>query len=180
MTQSSTMSSSKSTNSEGQISIAGDYVANTGDKARLDGSDKQWKIDYQTPDGGVSAEFTTEWQTEGDTLTATDKMKKSDGNSDFTITIRIFKYKTAKSPLITITMSDGNPAHEMVFANQNDFFAPSEQEKTKTSDFEYKDKCWDENFYTNKARFLPEIIRDVPTNPYSESQLRKTKTRGRT
>lgn len=126
MTQSSTMSSSKSTNSEGQISIAGDYVANTGDKARLDGSDKEWKIDYQTPDGGVSAEFTTEWQTEGDTLTATDKMKKSDGNSDFTITIRIFKYKTAKSPLITITMSDGNPAHEMVFANQNDFFAPSE------------------------------------------------------
>ena len=63
-------------------------------------------------------------------------MRKSDGNSDFTITIRIFKYKTAKQPLITITMSDGNPAHEMVFANQKDFFEPSDEngEGTQTTE----------------------------------------------
>jgi len=106
------------------------------DKAKIDGGNKEWKINYQTPDGAVSAEFTTEWKSEGETLIATDKMRKSDGNSDFTITVRIFKYKTAKQPLITITMSDGNPAHEMVFANQKDFFEPSDEngEGTQTTE----------------------------------------------
>ena len=33
-------------------------------------------------------------------------MKKSDGNTDFTVTVRVFKYKTDKKPLITVTMSD--------------------------------------------------------------------------
>ena len=119
---STSVSTSKSDSSEKKVSISGEYVANTGDKAKIDGGDKEWKISYQTPDGAVSAEFTTEWKSERETLIATDKMRKSDGNSDFTITVRIFKYKTAKQPLTTITMSDGNPAHEMVFANQKEFF----------------------------------------------------------
>ena len=130
---STSVSTSKSDSSEQKVSISGEYVANTGDKAKIDGGNKEWKINYQTPDGAVSAEFTTEWKSEGETLIATDKMRKSDGNSDFTITVRIFKYKTAKQPLITITMSDGNPAHEMVFANQKDFFEPSDENGEGTS-----------------------------------------------
>ncbi|WP_239986926.1 hypothetical protein [Streptococcus anginosus] len=92
--------SSLSASSDNQVNITGDYMANTGDKARLDRNGKQngkqWTIGYQTPDGAVSGQFTTEWKTEGDALVATDKMKKSDGNTDFTITIRIFKYKAKK------------------------------------------------------------------------------------
>lgn len=49
-------------------------------------------------------------------------MKKSDGNTDFTVTVRIFKYQSEKNPLITVTMSDNDPDHEMVFANRKDFF----------------------------------------------------------
>ena len=54
-------------------------------------------------------------------------MKKSDGNTDFTVTVRVFKYKTDKKPLITVTMSDKNPDHEMVFANREDFFKSTDQ-----------------------------------------------------
>ena len=68
----------------------------------------------------------------GDALVATDKMKKSDGNTDFTITIRIFKYKAKKNHLITITMSDGNPNHEMAFANQKNFFESSKESKKES------------------------------------------------
>ena len=49
-------------------------------------------------------------------------MKKSDGNTDFTVTVRVFKYKTDKKPLITVTMSDKNPDHEMVFCQSGGFF----------------------------------------------------------
>ena len=125
--------SSLSASSDNQVNITGDYMANTGDKARLDRNGKQngkqWTIGYQIPDGAVSGQFTTEWKTEGDALVATDKMKKSDRNTDFTITIRIFKYKAKKNHLITITMSDGNPNHEMAFANQKDFFESSKEGK---------------------------------------------------
>jgi len=120
-------SSAHSTNSESGTSIVGDYIANTGEKAQLTGSEKKWEISYRTPDGVVSARFTTEWKTEGGTLVASDKMQKSDGNTDFTITVRVFKYKEKQNPLVTITMSDGNPNHEMVFANQNDFFGTTEE-----------------------------------------------------
>ena len=120
-------SSTHSTNAESEISIAGDYIANTGEKAQLSRSEKKWEISYRTPDGAVSAQFTTEWKTEGETLVASDKMQKSDGNTDFTITVRVFKYKEKQNPLVTITMSDGNPNHEMVFANQNDFFGTTKE-----------------------------------------------------
>ena len=76
---------------------------------------------YQTADGKVSAEFSTDWKAEGANKISTGKMKKSDGNTDFTVTVRVFKYKTDKKPLITVTMSDKNPDHEMVFANREDF-----------------------------------------------------------
>ena len=125
-------SSAHSTNSESGISIVGDYIANTGDMAQLTGKEKKWKINYRTPDGAVSAQFTTEWKTEGETLVASDKMQKSDGNADFTITVRIFKYKEKQNRLVTITMSDGNPNHEMVFANQKDFFGTKEGDEDES------------------------------------------------
>lgn len=125
-------SSAHSTNSESGISIVGDYIANTGDMAQLTGKEKKWKINYRTPDGAVSAQFTTEWKTEGETLVALDKMQKSDGNADFTITVRIFKYKEKQNRLVTITMSDGNPNHEMVFANQKDFFGTKEGDEDES------------------------------------------------
>ena len=59
---------------------------------------KSWKIDYQTADGKVSAEFSTDWKVEGSNKVSTGKMKKSDGNTDFTVTVRVFKYKTDKKP----------------------------------------------------------------------------------
>ena len=45
---------------------------------------------------------------------------------DFTITVSVFKYKTAKQPLITITMSDGESYPWDGFANQK-IFEPSDE-----------------------------------------------------
>ena len=104
------------------IDLSGDYVSNERDEAKIEKKSKAWKIDYQTADGKVSAEFSTDWKVEGSNKVSTGKMKKSDGNTDFTVTVRVFKYKTDKKPLITVTMSDKNPDHEMVFANREDFF----------------------------------------------------------
>lgn len=106
---------------EKAIDLSGDYVSNERDEAKIEKKGKAWKIDYQTADGKVSAEFSTDWKVEGSNKVSTGKMKKSDGNTDFTVTVRVFKYKTDKKPLITVTMSDKNPDHEMVFANREDF-----------------------------------------------------------
>ena len=105
---------------EKAIDLSGDYVSNERDEAKIEKKGKAWKIDYQTADGKVSAEFSTDWKVEGSNKVSTGKMKKSDGNTDFTVTVRVFKYKTDKKPLITVTMSDKNPDHEMVFANRED------------------------------------------------------------
>ncbi len=107
---------------EKAIDLSGDYVSNERDEAKIEKKGKAWKIDYQTADGKVSAEFSTDWKVEGSNKVSTGKMKKSDGNTDFTVTVRVFKYKTDKKPLITVTMTDKNPDHEMVFANREDFF----------------------------------------------------------
>ena len=107
---------------EKAIDLSDDYVSNERDEAKIEKKGKAWKIDYQTADGKVSAEFSTDWKVEGSNKVSTGKMKKSDGNTDFTVTVRVFKYKTDKKPLITVTMSDKNPDHEMVFANREDFF----------------------------------------------------------
>ncbi|MFS9230675.1 DUF6287 domain-containing protein [Streptococcus australis] len=113
-----TSSSSK----EKAIDLSGEYVSSARDKAKIQKDGKSWKIDYETEDGPVSATFSTDFKVEGANKVSTSQMKKSDGNKDFTITVRIFKYKTDKDPLITVTMSDKDPDHEMVFANRKDFF----------------------------------------------------------
>lgn len=70
------------------------------DKAKIQKDGKSWKIDYETEDGPVSATFSTDFKVEGANKVSTSQMKKSDGNKDFTITVRIFKYKTDKAPLL--------------------------------------------------------------------------------
>lgn len=115
-------SKTSSSSKEKAIDLSGEYVSSARDKAKIQKDGKSWKIDYETEDGPVSATFSTDFKVEGANKVSTSQMKKSDGNKDFTITVRIFKYKTDKAPLITVTMSDKDPDHEMVFANQKDFF----------------------------------------------------------
>ena len=106
-------------------------------------------------------------------------MKKSDGNTDFTVTVRVFKYKTDKKPLITVTMSDKNPDHEMVFANREDFFKSTDPNDVvldgNLSPFEgaysndtYEKEIADsgfklygytpEEYYQNKTNAFPSIV----------------------
>ena len=115
-------SKTSSSSKEKVIDLSGEYVSSARDKAKIQKDGKSWKIDYETEDGPVSATFSTDFKVEGANKVSTSQMKKSDGNKDFTITVRIFKYKTDKDPLITVTMSDKDPDHEMVFANRKDFF----------------------------------------------------------
>ena len=115
-------SKTSSSSKEKAIDLSGEYVSSARDKAKIQKDGKSWKIDYETEDGPVSATFSTDFKVEGANKVSTSQMKKSDGNKDFTITVRIFKYKTDKDPLITVTMSDKDPDHEMVFANRKDFF----------------------------------------------------------
>ena len=42
---------------EKAIDLSGDYVSNERDEAKIEKKGKSWKIDYQTADGKVSAEF---------------------------------------------------------------------------------------------------------------------------
>ena len=150
-----------------------------GTEAKIEKKGKAWKIDYQTADGKVSAEFSTDWKVEGSNKVSTGKMKKSDGNTDFTVTVRVFKYKTDKKPLITVTMSDKNPDHEMVFANREDFFKSTDPNDVvldgNLSPFEgaYSNDAYEkeiadsgfklygytpEEYYQNKTNAFPSIV----------------------
>ena len=113
-------SKTSSSSKEKAIDLSGEYVSSARDKAKIQKDGKSWKIDYETEDGPVSATFSTDFKVEGANKVSTSQMKKSDGNTDFTVTVRIFKYKSDKDPLITVTMSDKDPDHEMVFANRKD------------------------------------------------------------
>ncbi len=164
---------------EKAIDLSGDYVSNERDEAKIEKKGKAWKIDYQTADGKVSAEFSTDWKVEGSNKVSTGKMKKSDGNTNFTVTVRVFKYKTDKKPLITVTMSDKNPDHEMVFANREDFFKSTDPNDVvldgNLSPFEgaysndtYEKEIADsgfklygytpEEYYQNKTNAFPSIV----------------------
>ena len=105
--------------SSDKVDITGEYISNTGSKAIISSLDHKWKIDYQTSDGMVSGIFETSWKEEEKKKTSTSKMKKSDGYDSFKITIEVFD---DKSKLVTVTLSDGDLKHEMIFSNQNDFF----------------------------------------------------------
>ena len=156
-------SKTSSSSKEKAIDLSGEYVSSARDKAKIQKDGKSWKIDYQTDDGAVSATFSTDFKVEGANKVSTSQMKKSDGNTDFTITVRIFKYKTDKDPLITVTMSDKDPDHEMVFANRKDFFKSTDPD----DDVLDGDLTTFEGTYTNN--YIEKMIADSGFKLYGYS-----------
>ena len=156
-------SKTSSSSKEKAIDLSGEYVSNARDKAKIQKDGKSWKIDYETEDGPVSATFSTDFKVEGANKVSTSQMKKSDGNKDFTITVRIFKYKTDKDPLITVTMSDKDPDHEMVFANRKDFFKSTDPD----DDVLDGDLTTFEGTYTNN--YIEKMIADSGFKLYGYS-----------
>ena len=156
-------SKTSSSSKEKVIDLSGEYVSSARDKAKIQKDGKAWKIDYETEDGPVSATFSTDFKVEGANKVSTSQMKKSDGNKDFTITVRIFKYKTDKDPLITVTMSDKDPNHEMVFANRKDFFKSTDPD----DDVLDGDLTTFEGTYTNN--YIEKMIADSGFKLYGYS-----------
>ena len=156
-------SRTSSSSKEKAIDLSGEYVSSARDKAKIQKDGKSWKIDYETEDGPVSATFSTDFKVEGANKVSTSQMKKSDGNKDFTITVRIFKYKTDKDPLITVTMSDKDPDHEMVFANRKDFFKSTDPD----DDVLDGDLTTFEGIYTNN--YIEKMIADSGFKLYGYS-----------
>ena len=156
-------SKTSSSSKEKAIDLSGEYVSSARDKAKIQKDGKSWKIDYETEDGPVSATFSTDFKVEGANKVSTSQMKKSDGNKDFTITVRIFKYKTDKDPLITVTMSDKEPDHEMVFANRKDFFKSTDPD----DDVLDGDLTTFEGTYTNN--YIEKMIADSGFKLYGYS-----------
>ena len=156
-------SKTSSSSKEKAIDLSGEYVSSARDKAKIQKDGKSWKIDYETEDGPVSATFSTDFKVEGANKVSTSQMKKSDGNTDFTITARIFKYKTDKDPLITVTMSDKDPDHEMVFANRKDFFKSTDPD----DDVLDGDLTTFEGTYTNN--YIEKMIADSGFKLYGYS-----------
>ena len=156
-------SKTSSSSKEKVIDLSGEYVSSARDKAKIQKDGKAWKIDYETEDGPVSATFSTDFKVEGANKVSTSQMKKSDGNTDFTITARIFKYKTDKDPLITVTMSDKDPDHEMVFANRKDFFKSTDPD----DDVLDGDLTTFEGTYTNN--YIEKMIADSGFKLYGYS-----------
>lgn len=156
-------SKTSSSSKEKAIDLSGKYVSSARDKAKIQKDGKSWKIDYETEDGPVSATFSTDFKVEGANKVSTSQMKKSDGNTDFTITARIFKYKTDKDPLITVTMSDKDPNHEMVFANRKDFFKSTDPD----DDVLDGDLTTFEGTYTNN--YIEKMIADSGFKLYGYS-----------
>ena len=156
-------SKTSSSSKEKAIDLSGEYVSSARDKAKIQKDGKSWKIDYETEDGPVSATFSTDFKVEGANKVSTSQMEKSDGNKDFTITVRIFKYKTDKDPLITVTMSDKDPDHEMVFANRKDFFKSTDPD----DDVLDGDLTTFEGTYTNN--YIEKMIADSGFKLYGYS-----------
>ena len=156
-------SKTSSSSKEKAIALSGEYVSSARDKAKIQKDGKSWKIDYETEDGPVSATFSTDFKVEGANKVSTSQMKKSDGNTDFTVTVRIFKYKSDKDPLITVTMSDKDPDHEMVFANRKDFFKSTDPD----DDVLDGDLTTFEGTYTNN--YIEKMIADSGFKLYGYS-----------
>ncbi|WP_347087915.1 DUF6287 domain-containing protein [Streptococcus rubneri] len=156
-------SKTSSSSKEKAIDLSGEYVSSARDKAKIQKDGKSWKIDYETEDGPVSATFSTDFKVEGANKVSTSQMKKSDGNTDFTVTVRIFKYKSDKDSLITVTMSDKDPDHEMVFANRKDFFKSTDPD----DDVLDGDLTTFEGTYTNN--YIEKMIADSGFKLYGYS-----------
>ena len=117
----------KQLNTEGIIKsdfldLSGDYVSSTGEKATVAKNDQNWRISYNTDEGNVFGDFSTDWKEDGNNRSSVTEFNKSDGNKDFKISILVNNVDDSSKILKVITLSDGNKNHEMVFANNSDYF----------------------------------------------------------
>ena len=105
--------------------ISGDYISSTGEKATVAKNDQNWRISYNTDEGNVFGDFSTDWKEDGNNRSSVTEFNKSDGNKDFKISILVNNVDDSSNILTVITLSDGNKNHEMVFASRTDYFKNS-------------------------------------------------------
>lgn len=104
-------SSSSKSNEENYEGLIGYFYSDSGEQANVWEINKNnWEISYTTTDGEFTATFETKWENKGGIFETNTPMNKSDGYSNFDIYI---KYVSVSD--VTITMSDGNPSHKMIF-----------------------------------------------------------------
>ena len=104
------------------LDLSGDYVSSTGKKATVTKNNQNWRISYNTDEGNVFGDFSTDWKEDGNNRFSVTEFNKSDGNKDFKISISVNNVDDSSKILKVITLSDGNKNHEMVFANNSDYF----------------------------------------------------------
>lgn len=107
------------------LDLSGDYVSSTGEKAIVAKNDQKWRISYNTDEGNVFGDFSTDWKEDGNNRFSVTEFNKSDGNNDFKISISVNNVDDSSKILRVITLSDGNKNHEMVFASSSDYFKNS-------------------------------------------------------
>ena len=105
--------------------ISGDYISSTGEKATVTKNNQNWRISYNTDEGNVFGDFSTDWKEDGNNRSSVTEFNKSDGNKDFKISILVNNVDDSSNILTVITLSDGNKNHEMVFASRTDYFKNS-------------------------------------------------------
>ena len=104
------------------LDLSGDYVSSTGEKATVTKNNQNWRISYNTDEGNVFGDFSTDWKEDGNNRSSVTEFNKSDRNKDFKISISVNNVDDSSKILKVITLSDGNKNHEMVFANNSDYF----------------------------------------------------------
>ena len=104
------------------LDLSGDYVSSTGEKATVTKNNQNWRISYNTDEGNVFGDWSTDWKEDGNNRSSVTEFNKSDGNKDFKISISVNNVDDSSKILKVITLSDGNKNHEMVFANNSDYF----------------------------------------------------------
>ena len=107
------------------LDLSGDYLSSTGEKATVAKNDQKWRISYNTDEGNVFGDFSTDWKEDGNNRSSVTEFNKSDGNKDFKISISVNNVDDSSKILRVITLSDGNKNHEMVFASSSDYFKNS-------------------------------------------------------
>lgn len=107
------------------LDISGDYISSTGEKATVVKNGQNWRILYNTDEGNVFGDFSTDWKEDDNDSSSVTEFNKSDGNKDFKISISVNNVDDSSKILKVITLSDGNKNHEMVFASRSDYFKNS-------------------------------------------------------
>lgn len=107
------------------LDISGDYISSSGEKATVTKNNQNWRISYNTDEGNVFGDFSTDWKEDGNNRSSVSEFSKSDGNKDFKISILVNNVDDSSNILTVITLSDGNKSHEMVFASRSDYFKNS-------------------------------------------------------